>query len=162
LFYKIEQIMSEPLKPPLVYEQSIVIRSDVAAIEQCFANLDLMHQWLNPALRCIPMDGVWSTNLGAQSRFVIQVPFWQPMLGCTVIERTPGLIVWGFDGFFQGCDRWQCIPEGDTVRLLNRFEFTVPNPLIAFGFQTFAAPWTQRDMKAQLQRLQVLAERVKG
>jgi hypothetical protein len=39
------------------------------------------------------------------------------------------------------------------------FEFTIPNPLVAYGFKTFAAQWTKRDMEAQLKRLQQVAER---
>jgi Polyketide cyclase / dehydrase and lipid transport len=150
--------MSERPKPVLAYEQSILIHANVAAVEQCFVDLEVMHRWLNPALRCEPVDGAWRTEMGAKSRFVIQVPVWQPSLTSVVIEREPGLIVWAFDGFFQGCDRWQCFVQEDMTRLLNRFEFSIPNPVVAFGFQTFAAPWTQKDMKAQLGRLKQVAE----
>jgi hypothetical protein len=44
------------------------------------------------------------------------------------------------------------------TRLLNRFEFEIPNPLVSWGFNTFAASWTQNDMKAQLRRLKRVAE----
>jgi hypothetical protein len=72
-----------------------------------------------------------------------------------------GLVVWEFSGFFVGRDRWECFAEGQDTRLVNCFEFQIPNPLVAFGFQTFAAPWTKRDMQAQLQRLKNVAERDK-
>ncbi|MEM1279662.1 MAG: SRPBCC family protein, partial [Cyanobacteria bacterium P01_H01_bin.152] len=61
--------------------------------------------------------------------------------------------------FFAGRDRWECQPNAGGTQLLNRFEFVIPNPLVAFGFQTFAAKWTKRDMVAQLQRLKQVAER---
>lgn len=32
------------------------------------------------------------------------------------------------------------------------------NPVVAFGFQTFAAKLTRRDMQSQLQRLKQVAE----
>jgi hypothetical protein len=70
------------------------------------------------------------------------------------------LIVWGFKGFFQGRDRWECLPEANGTRLLNRFEFEISNPLIRFGFNTFAAAWTQADMQAQLRRLKQVAEAI--
>jgi hypothetical protein len=89
---------------------------------------------------------------------MIQTPVWHPALMSVVVEREPGLIVWEFQGFFQGRDRWECQPESQGTRLLNRFEFKIPNPLVAFGFKTFAAQWTQADMKAQLQRLKRVAE----
>ncbi len=118
-----------------------------------------MHRWLNPALRCEPI-GNWSTALGAQSRFVIQVPLLQPSLASVVVEREPGLIVWEFQGFFQGRDRWECQPQTQGTRLLNRFEFEIPNPLVRFGFDRFAAQWTQEDMQAQLRRLKRVAEAI--
>ncbi len=142
-----------------VFEQSILIRTSSALVETCITDRALMHQWLNPALRCEPLGEVWNTDLGGQSRFVIQVPLLYPTLISTVVERQPGLIVWGFEGFFKGRDRWECQPVDQGTRLLNRFEFTIPNPLVAFGFRTFAAQWTQQDMKAQLQRLKQVAER---
>lgn len=141
-----------------VFEQSIQIQASAIAVERCLTDLTLMHRWLNPALRCEPVGGVWSTDLGSQSRFVIQIPLLQPTLKSVVVEREPGLIVWGFDGFFHGRDRWECNPELEKTRLVNRFEFNIPNPLIQFGFDTFAATWTQKDMQAQLRRLKQVAE----
>ena len=118
-----------------------------------------MHQWLNPALRCEAV-GDWQVAQGKQMRFIIQIPLLRPSLLSTVVERSPGLVVWSFDGFFQGRDRWECIPEGKGTTLLNRFEFTPTNPVIGFGFETFAKTWTQKDMAAQLQRLKQVAERL--
>lgn len=140
-----------------VFEHSIAISASASQVEQCLTRQDLMHRWLNPALRCDPI-GDWSTELGAKSRFVIQVPLWQPALVSTVVERQPGLIVWAFEGFFAGRDRWECTPESAGTRLLNRFEFEIPNPVIQAGFNWFAAGWTQRDMAAQLRRLKQVAE----
>jgi len=142
-----------------VFEQSIEIKANATTVERCFTQLDLMHQWLNPMLECQPV-GEWSTEKGSQSRFMIKIPVIQPMLRSTVIEREPGLVVWQFEGFFQGCDRWECQPIESGTRLINRFEFEIPNPLIAFGFNQFAAAWTQEDMKAQLIRLQQVAQRI--
>lgn len=142
-----------------VFEQSILIKASATVVERCITDRVLMHRWLNPALRCEPL-GDWSTDLGSQSRFVIQVPFLQPCLNSVVIERQPGLIVWEFNGFFKGCDRWECNPELQGTRLLNRFQFQIPNPIVRFGFNTFAATWTKEDMQAQLQRLKQVAEEV--
>lgn len=142
-----------------VFEQSILIRANSTLVERCFTDLDLMHQWLNPLLRCEPV-GIWDTNIGGRSRFVIKIPVLQPTLNTVVLEREPGLIVWGFQGFFKGCDRWECQPELEGTRLLNRFEFEIPNPLIQFGFNQFASSLTQSDMKAQLRRLKQIAERM--
>ena len=73
-------------------------------------------------------------------------------------RREPGLIVWRFEGFFQGEDRWECSPLESGTLLINRFNFVIPNPLVAWGFQVFAARWTIQDMRAQLRRLKALAE----
>lgn len=142
-----------------VFEQSIQISASATTVEQCITELTLMHRWLNPALRCKPV-GKWSTAIGSRSRFIIQIPLVQPTLKSVVVEREPGLIVWEFQGFFQGRDRWECQPNTQGTHLINRFEFEIPNPLVSWGFNTFAASWTQQDMKAQLRRLKQVAEEV--
>ncbi len=142
-----------------VFEHMIQISASAIAVEQCLTDLHLMHRWLNPALRCAPV-GDWSTEVGGQSRFLIQMPLLQPTLNSVVVEREPGVIVWEFKGFFVGRDRWECNPELEGTRLVNRFEFTIPNPIVRFGFERFAAKWTQADMQAQLRRLKRVAEEV--
>lgn len=150
------------MSEPNIYEQSVFIRASATTVERCFTEQKLMHQWLNPALECKPV-GDWRTTVGSEFSFRLKVPVLAPTLPSKVIERQPGLIVWGFDGFFVGSDRWEAKPEIqggiDGTTLLNRFEFTIPNPLVSFGFQQFAAKWTKRDMESQLQRLKQVAER---
>jgi Polyketide cyclase / dehydrase and lipid transport len=146
---------------PQCFEQSIAIRTNSTTVERCFTDLALMNSWLNPILRCEVLEGTaWSTKLGAKSHFVIQLPLIKPVLISTIVEREPGLVVWEFDGFFQGRDRWEVQPQAQGSLLINRFEFTIPNPIVAFGFNTFAAKWTKADMEAQLQRLKQVAERL--
>ncbi|NES19927.1 MAG: SRPBCC family protein [Symploca sp. SIO3E6] len=142
---------------PQVFEQSIQINASATVVESCITDQILMHRWLNPALRCEPI-GKWSTQVGSRSRFVINIPLLQPTLKSVVLEREPGLVVWGFKGFFQGRDHWECQPANQGTLLLNRFEFEIPNPLVSWGFRTFAEKWTQSDMKAQLRRLKRVAE----
>jgi uncharacterized protein YndB with AHSA1/START domain len=156
---KLRKHLGFSLIPMPAFEQSIHIRASATDVERCFTDLELMHQWLNPALRCEPV-GDWNTELGGQSRFIVQMPLWQPTLLSTVVERAPGLVVWQFNGFFEGSDRWECTPTETGTQLLNRFEFEAPNPIVRFGFKTFAAQWTQQDMTAQLKRLKGVAERL--
>ena len=139
------------------FEQTIQINASATVVERCITDRNLMHRWLNPALRCEPV-GEWSTDPGSRSRFIIQVPLLNPALKSVILKREPGLVVWGFEGFFKGRDRWECQPNLQGTLLLNRFEFTIPNPLISWGFNTFAASWTKSDMKAQLRRLKRIAE----
>jgi len=140
-----------------VFEQSIQINASATVVDHCITDHALMHRWLNPALRCEPV-GEWCTDVGSRSRFVVQIPLLAPTLNNVVLERQPGVIVWGFEGFFQGRDRWECQPVEQGTRLLNRFEFEIPNPLIRWGFNTFASHWTKSDMQAQLGRIKRLAE----
>lgn len=140
-----------------IIEQSIQIDASATVVEQCITELELMHRWLNPALRCEPV-GEWSTQPGSRSRFIVQIPLLQPTLKNRVVQREPGLVVWEFEGFFRGRDRWECQPQERGTHLLNRFEFEIPNPVVRWGFNTFAAPWTKQDMKAQLRRLKRVAE----
>ncbi|HLO86804.1 MAG TPA: SRPBCC family protein [Nostocaceae cyanobacterium] len=143
-----------------ILEQSIKINATATIVERCITDLNLMHRWLNPALRCEPVGEAWSTEIGSESLFIIQVPLLQPTLKSVVVERQPGLVVWEFTGFFQGRDRWECQPIETGTYLLNRFEFTIPNPIVRWGFNTFAGNWTKADMQAQLGRLKQVAERL--
>jgi hypothetical protein len=142
-----------------IFEQSIQIKASAVITEECITDLKLMHRWLNPLLQCEPI-GTWSTNVGSLSRFTIKIPLLQPSLRSVVAQREPGLIVWKFDGFFKGCDRWECQPTKDGTFLLNRFEFEISNPIVNWGFNNFAANLTKKDMQAQLRRLKRVAEEV--
>lgn len=145
--------------PAMIFEQQIQIRASSTVVEQCFTDLELMHQWLNPLLACEPLGDRWSTEIGSRSRFLIRLPLWQPHLISEVCDRAPGLVVWRFTGFFQGQDRWECHPNAEGTLLHNQFAFTIPNALVAWGFRTFAQNFTKRDMEAQLRRLKQIAER---
>lgn len=143
----------------MIFEQRLEIQASATIVEQCFTDLALMHRWLNPALRCEPI-AEWTTEIGSKSRFVIQIPLLKPTLRNVVIQREPGLVVWEFTGFFKGRDRWECQPTEAGTLLINCFEFTIPNPLVNWGFQLFAARWTGADMQAQLRRLKQVAEEI--
>lgn len=140
-----------------IFEQSVYIEAPLAIVDRTITDRTLMHRWLNPALRCEPV-GDWSSDLGSQTRFMIQIPLLKPTLYSTVVERQPGLVVWAFEGFFRGRDRWECQPESSGTRLVNQFQFEIDNPVVAWGFYTFATHWTRKDMHAQLQRLKQVAE----
>ncbi len=144
---------------PQIFEQSILINTSATIVERCITERELMHKWLNPLLQCESV-GEWSTKLGSKMRFMINIPLIQPTLKTVIIEREPGLIVWGFDGFFQGSDRWECLPNSEGTLLINRFEFIIPNPVVTFGFNLFAAKFTQKDMITQLRRLKRIAESI--
>lgn len=146
------------MAPYHCFEQTITIRAGIALVEHCVTDLTTMEQWLNPRLHCRSLEERWSTEVGARSRFSLRLLGWQPSLISTVVERSPHAIVWKFDGFFIGQDRWQWWTRGESTKLINRFEFTIPNPLVEFGFNHLAAGWTRADMTAQLQRLKKLAE----
>jgi hypothetical protein len=143
------------------FEQVIDIQGTAAVVERCLTDQGLMHQWLNPALRCDAI-GEWSVTEGSRSRFIIQIPVWEPSLFSEVVERTSHRIVWQFTGFFEGTDCWEwqdCTTAvGQKIRLRNCFTFKIPNPWVSLGFRWLAAPWTKRDMEAQLRRIQALAE----
>lgn len=147
------------MSSPQVIENSIEIRASATAVERCIVEPELMHRWLNPALKCEAI-GEWSGELGSRSRFILKIPLLEPSLYSVIVEREPGLVVWQFKGFFRGLDTWECLPNSRGTRLRNRFEFEIPNPIISWGFKTFAANWTREDMQAQLRRLKRVAEEV--
>jgi hypothetical protein len=140
-----------------IFERSIQIKASAVAVDKCITELELMRRWLNPLLKCEPM-GVWRTSVGSKSQLTIQIPVIKPTVKNVVLVREPGLIIWGFDGFFKGIDRWECQPNNRGTRLVNQFEFNSSNRLISWGFDRFAATWTRADMEAQLRRLKRVAE----
>ncbi|WP_017325462.1 SRPBCC family protein [Synechococcus sp. PCC 7336] len=139
------------------FEQSISIAAPIEVVDRCIVSPDLMGQWLNPMLKCESV-GDWSVEVGDRFRFKLRMPLLEPALECVVAERRVGLVVWDFAGFFTGSDRWECQPQSEGTLLLNQFSFEIPNPLVAAGFELGAAQLTQRDMRAQLRRLQAIAE----
>lgn len=144
------------------FTQSVDIAAPPETVDRCIVSPETMPAWLNPLLKC-ESAGDWSVEVGSQFRFAIQVPLLNPTLDCTVRERHPGLVVWSFEGFFNGTDRWECLPQnihgkGSGTHLVNTFTFEIPNPFVEFGFNLVAAKLTQRDMQAQLQRLKAIAE----
>ncbi len=151
-------LTSRPTPVVRCFENAIEIQASATTVERCITDRHLMAEWLNPMLICESVGGLWSTDLGAQSQFVINLPLFKPKLQNQVIDRAPGLVVWSFQGFFVGTDRWDCEPIAAGTRLLNQFSFEIPNPFIRFGFDRFAQELTQADMSAQLKRIKVLAE----
>lgn len=141
-----------------IFEQSISIKSSATIVEQCLTDLEIMHCRLNPIFKCKPVRKR-STEIGEKSRFIIKIPFFNPTLSSEVLEREPGLIVWKFEGFFRGRDHWECQPIATGTKLINRFEFEIPNPLVAWGFSKFATTWTKQDIREQLRRLKKVAEK---
>jgi hypothetical protein len=143
-----------------IFEQSIDINAPATVVEHCITDIILMHRWLNPMLRCEPVGKIWSTDIGSQSNFVIQIPLIKPTLRSIVLDRQPGIIIWQFNGFFKGTDRWECQPISKGTHLNNRFEFQIPNPIVAWGFKTFAENLTKNDMEGQLLRLKMVAQEI--
>ena len=142
-----------------IFEQSVWIDAPIPIVDRTITDQQLMHQWLNPVLQCTPI-GEWSSDIGAESLFSIRIPLLNPTLKSTVIERKEGLVVWSFEGFFQGRDRWECSVQDQGTLLRNQFTFIAPNPIVKWGFQIFAAALTKRDMEQQLQRLKRIAEKI--
>ena len=139
------------------FVQSIEINASPQIVEHCIRSRVLMHKWLNPLLKCEPV-GDWSTEVGSRSKFIIKIPIVKPTLEAVVKEQKPGLIVWEFTGFFQGSDFWEYKPTPQGTLLVNTFKFEIPNPMIRWGFNVFAASLTKMDMQTQLQRLKRVAE----
>lgn len=139
------------------FQQSIEIKASPQQVDHCLVDPELMHQWLNPLLRCEAV-GSWSVTVGHDFRFILQVPLLSPTLTCRVIDRGSYWVEWQFTGFFTGSDRWECVPTESGTLLNNRFQFDIPNPWVAWGFHQTAEGWTKRDMYQQLERIKKLVE----
>jgi hypothetical protein len=137
-----------------VWEQSIQINASAVVVDRCITELNLLQRWMISS--CEPM-GEWCVTVGSYSRLVVKLSLFQFNLSRIVIVREPGLIVWGFDGFITGRDRWECRPHERGTLLVNRWELQTSN-LAGWGWRRWAGNWTADEMETQLMRLKYVAE----
>jgi Polyketide cyclase / dehydrase and lipid transport len=137
-----------------VWEQSIQINASAVVTDRCITELDLQQRWRSGS--CESVDK-WSVAVGSYSRLIVKMPWFQFSLNRIVVVREPGLIVWNFDGFLTGQDRWECRPRAIGTLVVNRWELQT-SKAIGWGWQRFNRKWTTDEMAAQLMRLKYVAE----
>ncbi|WP_298403395.1 SRPBCC family protein [uncultured Chloroflexus sp.] len=151
--------MSSPF--PYLLEEFVMVNTPMDRVEQVMTDQTLMERWMSPAVQFTPLDG-WRFDVGAPWR--LRLTGVGPLLeaGYVVAERRPGLVLWAFDGFWEGFDAWHWLPwQGRTDQTLiqNRIEYRLKVPGLDLIWPLTIAPLMQLDAKAQMQRLKVVCER---
>jgi hypothetical protein len=147
---------------PHLLEEFVVVHAAMDRVETVMTDEALMRRWMSPAVQFIPLDG-WNFATGARWR--LRLTGVGPLLeaGYLVVERRPGLILWAFDGFWEGFDAWQWFPSQenpDQTLIHNRIEYRLRVPGLDLIWPLTIAPLMKLDAQAQMIRLRQVCEEV--
>ncbi len=147
---------------PHLLEEFVVVNAAMDRVETVMTDETLMKRWMSPAVQFIPLDG-WNFATGARWR--LRLTGVGPLLeaGYLVVERRPGLILWAFDGFWEGFDAWQWLPwqgNPDQTLIHNRIEYRLRAPGLDLIWPLTIAPLMKLDAQAQMVRLRQVCEEV--
>jgi hypothetical protein len=144
-------------------EEFIDIDAPFDTIDRVMTDEALMRRWMSPAVRFRPSDGGgWGFEEGR--RWQLELSGVGPLLRADYVvhARREGLILWAFDGFWEGFDAWHWWrdprePQRKTI-VQNRIEYEIRNPL-AQALWTPVGLAMEWDARVQMRRLQEICER---
>ncbi len=147
---------------PHLLEEFVVVNAAMDRVETVMTDETLMKRWMSPAVQFTPLDG-WNFATGARWR--LRLTGVGPLLeaGYLVVERRPGLILWAFDGFWEGFDAWQWLQwqgNPDQTLIHNRIEYHLRVPGLDLIWPLTIAPLMKLDAQAQMVRLRQVCEAV--
>lgn len=145
-------------QPTHLLEEFVVVGATMARVEAVMTAREPMRRWMSSAVQFTPIDG-WSFEQGA--RWQLHLSGLGRILEAHYIvhERRPGLILWAFDGFWEGFDAWHWLPAGPGQTLIqNRVEYTLRLPVLDLVWPSTVGPLMGWDARAQMQRLKHVCE----
>lgn len=144
---------------PHIQEEFVVVRADMARVEAVMTERDLTERWMSRAVRFAPV-GAWSFEQGAQWHLQLTGLGRLFEAAYVVYERRPGLILWAFEGFWEGFDAWQWMPAADRPATIiqNRLEYTLRIPGLAQLWPATIGPLMGWDARVQMERLRDVCE----
>ncbi len=139
-------------------EEFVEVTAPLERVEAVMTERDLMLRWMSPAVRFEPLDG-WRFDQGAPWRLNLTGVGQLLEAHYHVHERRPGLILWAFEGFWEGFDAWHWLPlaAGQTL-IQNRIEYRLRLPIIDLIWPITIAPLMGWDARVQMQRLRQVCE----
>jgi hypothetical protein len=144
---------------PHVQEEFVVVRAGMDRVEAVMTERALMQRWMSPAVQFRPL-GEW--GFAAGSRWRLQLTGLGRLVEADYIvyERRPGLILWAFDGFWEGFDAWQWLPAPDRQETLiqNRIEYRILIPGLAQLWPATLGPLMGWDARVQMERLREVCD----
>lgn len=132
----------------------------MARVGQVMTDQALMERWMSPAVVFAPLDG-WRFDRGARWRLRLPGAGGIIEADYIVFDRREGLILWAFDGFWEGFDAWHWRPHGDGETLIqNRIEYRLKSPGLALIWPATVGPLMGWDADMQMRRLKHVCEEV--
>ncbi|PDV96420.1 SRPBCC family protein [Candidatus Chloroploca asiatica] len=145
-------------------EEFVVVRAPMGRVEAVMTERDPMLRWMSGAVRFEPVDGVWTFDQGTRWQLTLSGLGRLLQASYVVHERRPGLILWAFDGFWEGFDAWHWMPQQDPEHTLiqNRIEYQLRVPVIDVVWPATVGPLMGWDARVQMQRLKQVCEEQGG
>lgn len=139
-------------------EEFIVVDAPMARVELALTEGAHMLRWMSGAVQFTPLDG-WRFDQGARWHLTLTGLGRLLEAHYVVHERRQGLILWAFDGFWEGFDAWHWLPAapGQTT-IQNRIEYTLRLPIVDVLWPATVGPLMGWDAQAQMQRLKQVCE----
>lgn len=141
-------------------EEFVVVAAPLAQVERVMTEQPLMLRWMSPAVRFEPLEG-WSFARGARWRLTLTGLGRVLEASYIVYDRQPGLILWAFDGFWEGFDAWHWRPYQDNLKhtlIQNRIEYNLRIPIIDLLWPATVGPLMGWDARVQMRRLKRVCE----
>ncbi|NJN15338.1 MAG: SRPBCC family protein [Oscillochloris sp.] len=140
-------------------EEFVLVAADMDRVERVMTDHELMQRWMSPAVRFEPLEG-WHFEPGAPWRLHLTGLGRLLEARYVVHERRPGLVLWAFDGFWEGFDAWHWLPHGEGSQTLiqNRIEYRLRVPGLSAIWPATVGPLMGWDARVQMQRLKAVCE----
>jgi hypothetical protein len=139
-------------------EEFVVVSAPMERVEAVMTERALMRRWMSSAVQFTPLEA-WSFAQGARWHLTLTGLGRLLEAHYVVHERRPGLILWAFDGFWDGFDAWHWQPVGQGQTLIqNRVEYTLRLPILDVVWPATVGPLMGWDAKIQMQRLKQVCE----
>lgn len=139
-----------------ILEDFTVGNAPMEAVDRIITDRDLMKRWASPTVQFTPRNG-WTFEQGAE--WTLTLTGLGPLLKANyvVYDRKPGLILWYYNGFWEGFDAWHWWrapnnPQHQTI-IQNRLEFELRVPGLDIIWLPIMTPLMRLDMRIQMQRL---------
>lgn len=139
-------------------EEFVVVAAPMERVETVMTAQGHMRRWMSGAVQFTPLDG-WRFDAGARWKLTLSGLGRLLEAYYIVHERRPGLVLWAFDGFWEGFDAWHWLPadQGRTL-IQNRVEYALRLPALDLVWPATVGPLMGWDARAQMQRLKQVCE----
>lgn len=139
-------------------EEFVVVTAPLERVEAVMTERELMRRWMSGAVQFTPLEG-WRFDQGARWRLSLTGLGRLLEADYIVHERRPGLVLWAFNGFWEGFDAWHWMAQTSGQTLIqNRVEYTLRLSALDLIWPATVGPFMGWDAKLQMQRLKQVCE----